>query len=112
MSRSRGVALTPERIRADHAAAILGIEKRTVQAMALRGELPNAAKIGGVWTFDEAALRNYIKERIQCPQSRKPLNTPTGAVIRYGRGSRLADGNIEKAYEQAMSKLRGRGSAK
>lgn len=56
--------LIKERIRADHTAAIFGIEVRTVQAMAKRGELPVAAKIGGIWTFDEASIRAYVQERV------------------------------------------------
>lgn len=99
-----------ERIRAHRAAAILGVTERTVQALALRGELPGAAKIGGSWTFDEAALRNHIKERTKWPSDRRPRNTPIGAAASYGRGSPLADVNIERAYEQAMSKLRERAS--
>lgn len=106
MSRALEVA---ERIRANRAAVILGVEIRTVQALALRGELPNAAKIGGVWTFDEAALRNYIKERIQCPRDRRPLNTHTGEVASYGRGSPLQARNAEKAWQQTLRELR-RGS--
>jgi hypothetical protein len=51
--------MRPERIRTTHAAEILGSTPRTVQALALRGELPDAARIGGVWTFSEAALRRY-----------------------------------------------------
>lgn len=59
-----------ERIRADRAALILGVERRTVQALAARGSLPEAAKIGGTWTFDEAALRNYIRECTRWPKDR------------------------------------------
>lgn len=51
--------LTFERIRASAAASILGVEVRTVQALASRGQIPGAAKIGGTWTFDEKALRKF-----------------------------------------------------
>ncbi|MEN6541131.1 GIY-YIG nuclease family protein, partial [Parvibaculum sp.] len=51
-----------ERIRADAAAGILGVEVRTVQALAARGEVPGAAKIGGLWTFEESALRSFRLE--------------------------------------------------
>lgn len=99
----------PERIRADRAAIILGIEIRTVQALALRGELPGAAKIGGVWTFEEAALRNHIKERTTCPRDRRPLNTHTGEVASSGHASPLQVRNAEKAWQQTLRELR-RGS--
>ena len=100
--------VTRERIRPHDAAAITGLRIRTVQAMAARGEIPGAAKLGGSWTFDEAALRNWIKERTTCPKDRRRQSTHTGEGIRYGRALPLADVNIERAYEQAMSKLLGR----
>jgi excisionase family DNA binding protein len=49
-----------ERIRAIEASDILGVELRTVQAMAARGELPGAAKVGKLWTFDEKALQGFL----------------------------------------------------
>lgn len=49
-----------ERIRAIEASDILGVELRTVQAMAARGELPGAAKVGKLWTFDEKALVTFL----------------------------------------------------
>jgi excisionase family DNA binding protein len=101
-------AIRPERIRCDEAAAILGVRTRTVQALALRGELPGAARIGGLWTFSEAALRKYIEERTQWPKDRRPRSTPIGAAERYGRGSPLADVNIERACALASQRLRER----
>src|SRR5690606_19537578 len=103
---SAQMELKAERIRLRKAAEILGGNERTVQALALRGDLPGAVKIGGLWTFDEAALRNYIKERTQCPRDRKPLNTPTGEAKSYGRASPLQARNSEKAWQQTLQKLR------
>lgn len=97
---------TAERVRPQAAVTITGLSLRTVQALALRGEIPGAAKLGGSWTFDEAALRNWIKERTQCPQDRRHLNTHTGAGTRYGRGSPLQDENSVRALEQARLRLR------
>ena len=55
---------TPERGDITDAMAILGIRKaRTIEAMAARGELPGAAKIGRRWTFNLAALRAYVEEQ-------------------------------------------------
>ena len=101
---------SPERIRTAHAAAILGVQIRTVQALALRGELPDAARIGGIWTFGEAALRNWIKERTICPQDRRHQNTRTGGATSYGRGLPLQDENIARACEQMTQRLRERAS--
>lgn len=101
-------SLKPERIRADQAAAILGINKRTVQLMALRGELPNAAKIGGVWTFDESALCSYIEERIQQPSNK------ADAHLRRSRGQQtdsflaLSDRRVRQACDEASARLRER----
>jgi len=64
-----------ERIRADAAACILGVERRTVQALAQRGDLPGAAKVGRVWTFHEATLRRFMAgepEPIAPPPSPQP----------------------------------------
>lgn len=99
-------AIAFERIRADAAASILGVELRTVQALAARGEVPGAAKIGGVWTFDESALRSWIKERTQCPKDRQPRNTAIGEGRRYGRDLPLQAAKSAKAYEQALRELR------
>lgn len=95
-----------ERIKASAAAGILGVSTRTVQALAVRGELPGAAKIGGLWTFDEAALRNWIKERSSCPRNHEPRNTATGGATRYGRALPLQAAKSAKAYEQALRELR------
>lgn len=95
--------LKPERIGAGQAAAILGIGKRTVQGMALRGELPNAAKIGGLWTFDEAALRSFIEERVQRPKIRQPAHTRAELAYRT-----LSDAKIERELEQVRLRLRER----
>jgi predicted DNA-binding transcriptional regulator AlpA len=105
-----GQARALERVRPQDAVVITGLSLRTVQALALRGEIPGAAKLGGSWTFDEAALRNWIKERTTCPQDRRHLNTRTGEVIRYGRGSPLQDENIARACELMTRKLRERAS--
>ncbi|MBZ9939195.1 helix-turn-helix domain-containing protein [Mesorhizobium sp. BR1-1-16] len=100
----------PERVRAPVAATILGIEVRTVQALAARGELPGAAKVGKLWTFDETALRLWIKERSACPKDQEHQSTPTGGAIRYGRDLPLQVANSVKASEQALRKLRQSGS--
>lgn len=88
--------LKPERIGASQAAAILGINRRTVQSMALRGELPGAAKIGGLWTFDEAALREWVADLVEKNQF-KASATRKAAI----------DG-IDLEYERASRKLRGK----
>lgn len=99
-------AIVFERIRADAAAGILGVEVRTVQALAARGEVPGAAKIGGLWTFDESALRSWIKERTQCQKDRRPRSTATGEGKRSGRDLPLQATKSARACEQALRELR------
>ena len=98
-----------ERIRCDAAARILGVTVRSVQALAQRGEIP-AAKVGGVYTFDEHKLRAWLtrKEVEQCSESEVETcrKGATGAADGSGSARRSTVGSTEKAYEQMMSQLR------
>jgi hypothetical protein len=58
------VALKPERGGINDAVAILGLKKRTVEAMALRGELPGVAKMAHRWTFDLDLLRTHVQDEV------------------------------------------------
>ncbi|MEP9354844.1 helix-turn-helix domain-containing protein [Xanthobacter sp. KR7-65] len=91
--------IQPERIRVEKAASILGISSRTVQAMALRGELPGAAKIGGSWTFCESALRKWIEERTEKPRPARYSNPNNDYKS-------LSERRIEKAYQEALGRFR------
>jgi excisionase family DNA binding protein len=51
------------RIQSRAAAAILGVSQRTIQSLAIAGELPGAARIGGTWTFDAEKLTAFVKQR-------------------------------------------------
>ncbi len=55
--------MTCERARVDYVMAKTGLSKRTVQAMASRGQIPGAAKLGSTWTFDKLKLARWIKNR-------------------------------------------------
>lgn len=91
------------RIRTLEAAEMLGLTARGVQAMAAKGQLPGAAKIGKVWTFDKDKLRRFIEAKeAECASQ---IFTKGKASI--GCAPRSTASCIEKAYEQAMSKLRG-----
>lgn len=54
-----------ERGDTDDATVILGLKKRTIQAMALRGELPGAAKLSNRWTYDLEELRSYVRDEVK-----------------------------------------------
>jgi len=88
--------LKPERIRPRDAAAITGLSLRAVQGMALRGEIPGAAKIGGCWTFDEKTLRTWIADQVK-------KNEFKASAMR-----KAAFDGIDLEYERTRRKLRGK----
>ena len=51
------------RIQSRAAATILGVSQRTVQSLAMSGELPGAAGIGGTWTFNSEKLTASVEQR-------------------------------------------------
>ncbi len=57
------LSMKPERIQAPAAAAITGLSLWNIQRMALRGEIPGAAKHGFRWTFNESKLRRWIRHK-------------------------------------------------
>jgi hypothetical protein len=62
--RRHKVATPPrERGTIEDAIAITGLNGRTVQAMAARGEIPGAGKMARRWTFDLSKLRHYVADR-------------------------------------------------
>jgi phage terminase Nu1 subunit (DNA packaging protein) len=91
------------RIQARAAASLLGVTARTVQNLANRGELPGAAKIGKVWTFDPAKLAKFIRAK----ESECPKTTFISAAQSGGYARPSTESNVEKAYEQTMLRLRG-----
>lgn len=109
MSRRAAPVRAPERIRVEEAAVMLGLTRRGVQAMAARGELPGAAKIGSIWTFDRTKLERFIADaeartidrasaiRAAMKSWRIPPSIePTGSAAQ-----------IEAAYKALMAKMRG-----
>ena len=85
------------RIRTDAVAHILGVSKRTVQEMSLRGELPGAARIGGVWTFDGARLAAFVKQRER--DAERPA--AAGPKPKQPRRATMAQNNA--AYARVMA---------
>jgi hypothetical protein len=79
-----------ERIHIEDVAAILGIPARSVQAMASRGKIPSAAKLGRRWTFNECAVRSLLKEeetKWQSSEKHRPVHI--GAMASSGAVSGL-----------------------
>ena len=92
------------RIQSAAAARILGVSRRSVQDLALRGKLPGAARIGGLWTFDASRLAAFVAQReldaerpatpaLVLKQPRLPTQAQTNAAyerLMAGRYSRSA----------------------
>jgi excisionase family DNA binding protein len=95
-----------ERIKATKAAEVLGVSKRLVTLMASRGDLPGAAKIGSLWTFDKNKLQEYVTQKEnECLKIKtKILFAGTGNITSEPM---LRVNSSRGRYEQAMSKLRG-----
>lgn len=52
-----------ERARVEYVMGKTGLSRRTVQAMASRGQIPGAAKFGKLWTFDRMKLARWIRDK-------------------------------------------------
>jgi len=100
-------AKKPQRGTVQDAVSILGKEARTVRAMASRGEIPGAAKIGGTWTFNLDRLRDYVasKER-EIWQSARPQRAVSGATTSSMGGYKPAAKISNGHYEQTIQQLR------
>jgi hypothetical protein len=101
--------LKPERGGIDDAVAILGLKKRTVEAMALRGQLPGAAKLANRWTFDLELLRTYVRDEVTrqwAENTGKHQQAASGVAIpsMAGLGSKAACSSGR--YAQAIRRLR------
>jgi hypothetical protein len=98
-----------ERVGIDKAMSILGLKRRNIQAKAARGEIPGAVKIGHLWTFNLAKLREYVKqeEERQWRQSgRRRQADAFGVVIPFGVASISTVARSGDRYRQATRKLR------
>ncbi len=52
-----------ERVGVSLVAQITGMSFRTIQQRAAWGLIPSAAKLGGNWSFDEAAIRLWVGQQ-------------------------------------------------
>ena len=91
--------MTRERCKTAEAAAITGLDARTLQEKAAAGLIPGAAKIFGRWTYDIAALRRLGTKGHRCAGS-------TREAAFTGRVSRSGGSNIARAYEHVLSQSR------
>ena len=79
--------MKPERIQSPEAAAITGLSLWNIQSMAIRGEIPGAAKLGNRWTFDIGKLRRWITHK-------------EGEACRVVETRRRADFDVRRAWSE------------
>lgn len=91
-----------ERCKIREASLITGLDIRTLQDKAARGEIPGAEKPFGRWTFDIAKLRQLRSKGRICAVSIRGMGYT-------GRVSRSGDTNIARAYERVLSQSRSAG---
>jgi hypothetical protein len=82
---------------------MLGIGVRCVQKMAASGQLPGAARIGKLWTFDPAKIDAYLADA----EAKCQNQIFTNATEFGGCELPLTGAKSAKAYDAAMSKLLG-----
>ena len=91
-----------ERCKIREAHLITGLDIRTLQEKAARGEIPGAEKPFGRWTFDIAKLRQLRSKGRLCAVSIRGMGYT-------GRVSKSGDMNIASAYERALRPMRNAG---
>lgn len=87
--------LARARCKSREAAAITGLDIRTLQEKAAAGQIPGARKVFGRWTYDIAKLRQLGAKGRSCEGS-------ISATGYTGRVSRSAATNIDRAYELVL----------
>lgn len=92
------------RLRCPAVASRLGVGLRTVQIRA--PEIPGAAKIFGVWTFDPVKLDRYIAQ-LEAQSCRAISIAETGSG---GGASSLPAPTVAEAYERAIARKQRNGS--
>jgi hypothetical protein len=93
-----------ERCTIEIAELILGLKRRNVEATAARGEIPGAAKLGHLWTFNVGQLRRYVTERQQCTGKHRQDAFGVGAP--FGVASMSTATKSDDRYTQATRRLR------
>jgi hypothetical protein len=93
-----------ERIRARQVADIVGVNIRSVQSMAIRGESPSAARFGKIWTFSEKAVRAWVAEKEQETSAKAKWSARVISDLkqRYGHHKVDRQPNYSEVYERLM----------
>jgi predicted DNA-binding transcriptional regulator AlpA len=89
----------PERIRPGPAASIVGVSRKTLARLAAAGKIPGAAEIEpGMWRFDEAALRRWLRQK----EGEACRTISTAAAKSGGFAPRCEDTKSVAAYERLL----------
>ena len=90
------------RARVDYVMERSGLSRRTIQAMAARGQIPGAAKLGSTWTFDKLKLARWIKHREDACQTTSIKETASGMRAFKWRDG-ITDGPLKQLLRQKQS---------
>lgn len=106
----RRKAVEKRRCKMDGAVSRLAEEPRTIRDMASRGDIPGAAKLRGVWSFDIALLDAFVsdKEKQTCQNAlhARPLRDASGATGRSTAGFKPQAATSSGHYGQTIQRLR------
>lgn len=104
------------RVDAQEVARRTALSVRAVQDMALRGDIPGAAKLGGKWTFDPLEIERWIKTQTEATQERaakagalQKTRTSSGATALPTLVFKSTAGKSNAAYTQAIGRKRSKG---
>ena len=89
--------MTAERILLPELARMTGKTPRALQAMAARGAIPSAAKIGRHWTFDRSRVRRWIASSERVWRTTSINETESG-----GSKFRWPEHSTDEACERAL----------
>jgi predicted DNA-binding transcriptional regulator AlpA len=87
------------RVRVEAVMEMTGLPRRQVQRLAAAGEIPEAALIGRLWTFDPEAVRLWIASKVRKATCRKPTTHGSTSAALSG-GSHTED--YGALYRQAI----------
>jgi hypothetical protein len=107
------VMLKAERGDIYDAMSVLGLKKRTVEALAARGELPGAAKLANRWTFDLKLLRSHVRDEVErqwAENTQKHQQAASGVAILSTVGLGSKAGSSHGRFAQVTRSLRQRGA--
>lgn len=105
ISTKRTLPDARQRIRSAEVAQLLGVGVRCVQKMAARGELPSAAQIGKLWTFDKAKIEQFLADA-EAEVRGRPETASTHVARQRASRHTMTISEAERAYQLAMERLR------